>query len=102
MRLYELLALERSLSNLTYSFDIVEINRKHSYRQEWSDVPYPNIEIITIHGHNVYKKVNGSTCSWLKIYLIVDSLIPHLGNPNARYLAEFMIKGTELIVYLDS
>ncbi len=102
MRLYELLALERRLQNLRYSFEIAEVNRQSSYLHEWSDIPYPEIKEISIFGGNVCKPVSGATCSWLQIYLLVDSLIPHLRNPNERYLAGFEVRGESLVVYLDS
>ena len=102
MRLYELLALERRLQNLTYSFEIAEVNQQSSYLHEWSDIPYPELREISIFGENACKPVSGTTCSWLQIYHHVDSLIPHLRNPNQCYLAGFEVRGENLVVYLDS
>jgi hypothetical protein len=102
MKLYELLALERRLSNLTYDFNIIEINRMHSLFHEWSDIPFPQIDKISLYGHNVFQSVHGPSCSWLKVYLVVDSLIENLKNPNENYLEAFRIKDSELIVALAS
>ena len=102
MKLYDLLHLERHLPNLTYGFEIVKINREHSYFHEWSDVPYPEIDKISISYTNVFEEVNGATCSWVKIYRTVDRLIERLDNENQRYLADFEVIGTTLFVGLDS
>jgi hypothetical protein len=102
MKLYDLLHLERHLRNLTYGFEIVDINRDYSYFHEWHDVPYPEIDRVKISGANVYKKVIGSECSWIKIYRIADFLIKYSENPNRRYLAGFEVNGSTLLVGLES
>jgi len=102
MKLSDLLKFERTLDRLSYSHEIVHFNRKHSYMNDFNDVPFPHIKKIKIKGSQVSTQVHGSCCSWKEIFQITDELIPELENPNEIYLEDIALDGNILFVSLGS
>ena len=102
MKLSDLFKYERKLKHLSYSYEILEFNRKHSFFHEFDDIPFPHVRMIAINHSNVSQKVDGRYCSWRNIFKIADSLIPKLQNPNEIYLEDINVEGTTLYISLGS
>ncbi len=102
MKLSELLTIERTFHRLSYGREIVHFNRKHSYMNDFNDVPFPHMKKIMIKGSQVSTQVHGSCCSWKEILKITDELIPELENPNEIYLEDIALEGNTLMITLGS
>lgn len=97
-----MISAERSFENLTYGYEIIRINRRYSYNNDWSDVPYHNIDQIIISGSDYAKNVDGQNCTWTEIYNSVDKLINCLENSEQKYLESFEVQNNKLVVSLGS
>jgi len=102
MKINEMISAAKSFENLTYGYEIIQINRRHSYNDEWSDVPYPNIEQVMISGSDYARNVDGQKCTWKEIFKTVDKLINCLDNSEERYLESFELNNNKLVVSLGS
>lgn len=102
MKINEMISAAKSFENLTYGYEIIHINRRHSYNHEWSDVPYPTIEQIVIDGSDYARNVDGQHCTWSEIFKTIDTLINCSKNPQERYLERFEVQNNKLVVSLGS
>jgi len=84
-------------------------NRRWSYNQEWSDIPFPKLTTLKVKSWNEPIKKFKNSPNWFELLTSIDELLVYDGDSHHNCLVDFQVttdsttrEGHTVIVYLDS